>query len=165
MKFLQLTLLAFLFVGISASAQQKVAGKAIIKTPGLTCETCKDRVERSLFKMYGITSVKADFKKHTTTVTWLTDRTNIEEIKTAIANAGYDADDVTADEDAYNRLSTGCKKPVVVAPPPPPVKIEPVVVPEVTPSTTTKPVVVSTKNSYVKVKNKTVPEAKKKTTK
>jgi periplasmic mercuric ion binding protein len=164
MKFLQLTLLAFLFVGLSASAQQKVAGKAIIKTPGLTCETCKDRVERSLFKMYGITSVKADFKKHTTTVTWLTDRTNIEEIKTAIANAGYDADDVTAEEDAYKRLPASCKKPVVViAPPPPPVKTAPVVAPEVVP--TTKPVVVSTKNNYVKVKNKTIPEVKKKTTK
>jgi periplasmic mercuric ion binding protein len=155
MKFIQLTLIAILFIGLSASAQQKATGKAIIKTPGITCETCKDRVERSLFKMYGVTSIKADFKKHITTVTWLTDRTNIEEIKTAIANAGYDADDVTAEEDAYKRLPAGCKKTVVVAPPAPPAKTEPVVVPApvVAPVTTTKPLVVS-KNTPVEVKKK-----------
>lgn len=117
MKHIQLSLIAILAFCFSATAQQKVAGKAIIKTPGITCEICKDRVERSLFKMYGVTSVKADFKKHTTTVTWVTDRTNIEEIKTAIANAGYDADDVTAEEDAYKRLPAGCKKPAMVTVP------------------------------------------------
>jgi periplasmic mercuric ion binding protein len=136
MKSLPLTLMAILFIGLPASAQKKVAGKSIIKTPGITCETCKDRVERSLFKMYGITSVKADFKKHITTVTWLTDRTNIEEIKTAIANAGYDADDVTAEEDAYKRLPTGCKKvaeikPITVAPPVPAPVITPIVLPAI----------------------------------
>jgi periplasmic mercuric ion binding protein len=117
MKRIQLSLVAIVSFCFSAMAQQKVAGKAVIKTPGITCEICRDRVERSLFKMYGVTSVKADFKKHTTTVTWITDRTNIEEIKTAIANAGYDADDVTAEEDAYKRLPAGCKKPAVVTVP------------------------------------------------
>ena len=34
----------------------------------------------------------------------------IEEIKAAIANCGYDADDVQADEDAYKRLPKTCKK-------------------------------------------------------
>jgi hypothetical protein len=43
-------------------------------------------------------------------VTYFTDRTNLENIKTAIANAGYDADDVTANEDSYKRLPTKCKK-------------------------------------------------------
>ena len=64
-----------------------------------------------MFKQYGISAVKVDVKKKTTTVTWLTDRTNIEEIKTSIANIGYDADDVAAEESAYNRLPKCCKKP------------------------------------------------------
>jgi periplasmic mercuric ion binding protein len=131
MKFIQLIVIAILFSFSYATAQKKATGKAIIKTPGITCEICKDRVEHSLFKMYGITSIKADFKKHITTVTWLTDRTNIEEIKTAIANAGYDADDVRAEDDAYKRLPTGCKKPIenVAKPAPAPVKAEPVLNP------------------------------------
>ena len=37
--------------------------------------------------------------------------TNIENVKTAIANAGYDADDVKADEGAYKKLPKCCKKP------------------------------------------------------
>lgn len=153
MKFIQLTLMAICMVSLSASAQQKVAGKAIIKTPAITCETCKDRVERSLFKMYGITSVKADFKKHTTTVTWLTDRTNIEEIKTAIANAGYDADNVTADEDAYKRLPIGCKKPVVITGTPSSLpKIEPATTN--TPTLNLKPPVKGVKNAIIDKKNK-----------
>jgi periplasmic mercuric ion binding protein len=106
-----LTLFVALFLSVfSANAQAKVSGKAIIKVPALTCEPCKDRIEQYLFKAYGITSVKADFKKHTVTVTWLTDRTNIEQIKTHIANNGFDADDVTAEEYAARKLPPCCKK-------------------------------------------------------
>ena len=36
---------------------------------------------------------------------------NPENIKALIANVGYDADDVTAEPDAYKRLPTCCKKP------------------------------------------------------
>ena len=43
------------------------------------------------------------------TVQWYTDRTNIENIKTALANMGYDADDLTADPDAYKRLPAACR--------------------------------------------------------
>ncbi len=117
MKFLQCTLIALLTLGLSATAQIKATDKAVINTPGLLCEDCKNRVEKSLFKQYGILSYKVDVKKKTTTVTWAPDRTDIEQIKTMIANAGYDADDVTADETAYKRLPAKCKKPVVVAEP------------------------------------------------
>ncbi|MEY4336862.1 MAG: hypothetical protein RLZZ45_1781, partial [Bacteroidota bacterium] len=41
----------------------------------------------------------------------LTDRTNLENIKAAIANTGYDAEDVKAAPDAYNKLPKCCKKP------------------------------------------------------
>jgi hypothetical protein len=51
-----------------------------------------------------------DYKRKTTKVTYLTERTNIENIKTAIANVGYDADDVTANEESYKKLPTCCKK-------------------------------------------------------
>lgn len=113
MKAIRFTIFILFACGFSAFAQQKTAGKAIIKTPGLTCDACKDRVERALFKQYGITSAKADVKKKTTTVTWVTDRTDIEQIKTMIANAGFDADDVAAEETAYKRLPVTCRKPVI----------------------------------------------------
>ena len=70
--------------------------------------------ERSLLLFQNTFQIKkGKKKKKTTTVTYLTDRNNIEQIKTAIANAGYDADDITADEEAYKKLPKCCKKPAV----------------------------------------------------
>ena len=51
-----------------------------------------------------------NFRKGETKVKYWTDRTDIEQIKTAIANAGYDAGDVEATPDAYQRLPKSCKK-------------------------------------------------------
>lgn len=103
-----LTVAGFIF---TASAQTKTTGKAEIKTPTIQCDMCKSRIEKYLMRETGVTGVKVNVKKKVTGVTWITDRTNIENIKTAIANLGYDADDVTADETAYKKLPTCCKKP------------------------------------------------------
>lgn len=116
MKQLQLTLVGLLGIGLISIAQQKATEKAVIKTPTVQCEMCKDKIGKFLIRQYGISTVKVDYKKKITTVTWLTDRTNIEIIKAAIANAGYDADDVAADESAYKRLPKCCKKPVEAPP-------------------------------------------------
>lgn len=93
----------------SSYAQQKAIQKAVIKTPNVQCEACKTRIENHMAHEDGISSVKADWRRHTVTVTWYTDRTNIENIKTELANLGYDADDVTADPDAYKRLPINCQ--------------------------------------------------------
>lgn len=111
MKQLQMTLLAFLGCIMFSFAQQKAVEKVVISTPTVQCDMCKDKIEKYMFKQYGINSVKVDVKKKTTTVVYITDRTNVENIKTSIANAGFDADDVTAEETAYNRLPACCKKP------------------------------------------------------
>lgn len=100
-----------MLTGFTASsyAQQKVIQKTVIKTPNVQCEACKTRIENHLAHEDGISSVKADWRRHTVTVTWYTDRTNIENIKTELANLGYDADDVSADPDAYKRLPITCQ--------------------------------------------------------
>ncbi len=109
-------LLLFGFVAISF-AQQKAVQKVVIKTPTVQCEMCKNRIETYMSREPGVSAVKVDYKKKTTTVTFLTDRNNIEQLKTAIANAGYDADDVTAEEGAYKKLPMCCKKPAETAVP------------------------------------------------
>lgn len=114
MKYILTGILA-LGLGLSTNAQQKVNDKAVIKTPDAACEPCKERIEKYVGRQYGVTAVKVDIKKRTTTVNWITDRTNIEEIKTSIANAGFDADDVTAEITTYNRLPSCCKKQASVA--------------------------------------------------
>jgi periplasmic mercuric ion binding protein len=91
-------------------AQVKAEQKAKIKTPNALCEACKTRIESYLRRTDGIVFVDVNFRKGETTVKFLSDRTDIEQIKTAIANLGYDADDVTANEDSYKRLPKTCKK-------------------------------------------------------
>lgn len=91
------------------SQQQKAGGKAVIKTPTVQCDVCKDKVEFFISHEPGVTSVKVNIRQKTTTVTWLNDRTTLENIKVAIANLGYDADDVEAEETAVKRLPKECK--------------------------------------------------------
>src|SRR5688572_2364677 len=106
-------LLASFIVLSSATAgfsQTKPVLTAIIKTPNALCEHCKARIETYLKRHDGVIEATVNYRKGETKVKYVTDRINIEEIKTAIANAGYDADDVPATEDSYNRLPKSCKK-------------------------------------------------------
>jgi mercuric ion binding protein len=111
MRAFSLTLFSLIGLVTLGLAQQKAVDKVVIKTPTVQCEECKERIENYLKREPGVSVVKVDYKKKTTTITFLTDRNNIEQLKTAIANAGYDADDVTADEEAYKKLPKCCKKP------------------------------------------------------
>ncbi len=113
-KIIQLSLLAILGLVFSATAQQKA--KAEIKTPTIQCDMCKGRIEKYLMRQEGVTGVKVDLKKKVVGVSWIPDRTNIENIKAAIATIGYDADDVTAEESAYKKLPPCCKKPAETTP-------------------------------------------------
>lgn len=100
---------AFLFLSTTVFAQQKPVQKAVIKVPGLQAEVCKTGVENFLVHEYGVSSVRADYRRHTVTVVWYTDRTNIENIKTALANMGYDADNITAEPSANKKLPPPCR--------------------------------------------------------
>lgn len=108
-------IILLLLLGIGAtfqlSAQQKKPVTVKIQTPGMQCDACKARLEDYLKYEEGVTKVVAYPKSRYVNVTYLIDRTNLENIKTAIANAGYDADDVKANEDSYKELPKTCKKP------------------------------------------------------
>lgn len=108
----KLLLSAILLTGVSVivSAQTKAVVAAKIKTPNALCEACKNRIETYLKRYDGVGFINVNYRRGETQVKYYTDRINIEEIKTAIANAGYDADDVPATEDAYQRLPKSCKK-------------------------------------------------------
>ena len=111
MKKIFLVLLGVGGTALVSSAQVKASMTVKIKTPTIGCDDCKNRIETYLKRYDGVTSVQVNWHQKITTVKYLTDRTNIEEIKTAIANCGYDADDIPATEEAYKRLPKTCKKP------------------------------------------------------
>ncbi len=106
-------MLLFLMLGfsISVSAQQKKPITVTINTPTVQCDMCKKKIEDYLKYEDGVTKVVVNPKQKKTVVTYLTDRTNLENIKTAIANVGYDAEEIKAAKDAYDKLPACCKKP------------------------------------------------------
>jgi periplasmic mercuric ion binding protein len=114
MKKSQIFLLLLVIFSLPSIAQVVRKGAqeiATIKTPTVQCEECKNRIETYLSHEDGVQKVVVDYKRKITKVTYLIDRTNYESVKTAIANAGYDADDVTANPESYKKLPTCCKKP------------------------------------------------------
>jgi copper chaperone CopZ len=111
MKKIILSILVGTFISLGASAQVKAVQTVKISTPTVQCGMCKTKIETYLKRFDGVGMINVNVAKKETTVKFISDRTNIEEIKAAIANAGYDADDVAASEEAYNRLPKCCKKP------------------------------------------------------
>ena len=107
--FLSIALTGFALAGFSQV--KKAVQTVTIKTPTVQCEMCKKRIEEYMIRETGVQKVAVDYKRKTTKVTFVADRTNIENIKTAIANVGYDAEDVTANEESYKDLPKCCKKP------------------------------------------------------
>lgn len=110
----QLLVLSIALAGFafSGSSQVKKAVQTVtIKTPTVQCDMCKKRIEEYMIRESGVQKVTVDYKRKITKVTFVTDRTNVENIKTAIANVGYDADDVTANDESYKDLPKCCKKP------------------------------------------------------
>lgn len=105
-KFLMFLLTGFI-LNLAAQAQVKTV---TISTPTVQCGMCKERIEEVMKRYDGITSIIVNVKKKTTVVKYIPDRTNEENIKAGIANAGYDANEVAANPDVYKTLPKCCKK-------------------------------------------------------
>jgi mercuric ion binding protein len=108
--FIALTLIMAVSTVSFAQAKKKALQTVTIQTPTVQCDMCKKKIEDFMAREDGVTKTVVDYKRKNTKVTYWTDRTNIENIKTAIANVGYDADDVTANPESYNKLPKCCKK-------------------------------------------------------
>ena len=111
MRKILLTLFAATVLNSVSFSQTKPVLTAKIKTPNALCEECKTKIESYLKRYDGITFVNVNYRKGETTVKYITDRVNMEEIKNAIANAGFDADELLANPDFYKLLPKCCKKP------------------------------------------------------
>ncbi|PZR19061.1 MAG: MerP protein [Flavobacterium psychrophilum] len=112
----------FLFIVALSSAnanaqepKQKTVHTAVIKTAIYcdhckACESCGDRLEKTLLKEKGIQMITLDEKAMTIKVVYNSKKTDLTKIKTAISKLGYDADDIKADAIAYEGLDGCCKR-------------------------------------------------------
>lgn len=74
------------------------------------CETCGQKFEKELYNIKGLRRYDLDEKAMTITVYYYSHKTSLQEIKTAISRMGYDADELKADPEAYQKLDGCCKK-------------------------------------------------------
>lgn len=111
MKKLFLSAIAIFLFSIAVSAQTKPIQTVKISTPSVQCDMCKKKIEEVLKRYDGVMTATVNIKKKETTVKYITDRTNEEVIKAAIANAGYDANEIAANPEFYKILPKCCKKP------------------------------------------------------
>jgi mercuric ion binding protein len=111
MKKIFLLLWVAMVVSLGSFAQTKAVKTVKISLPTINCDMCKAKIETYLKRYDGIGSIAVNVKRKEATIKYLTDRINEEEIKAAIANAGYDANEVTAEPEAYKKLPVCCKKP------------------------------------------------------
>lgn len=107
MKTSFLILLATLTFTIT-NAQKKIETVKI--QTSAVCDMCKETIENQLAFTKGVTAANLDVKTAIVTVSYKANKTTVEEIRTAINEVGYDADESPAAEKAYENLHHCCKK-------------------------------------------------------
>jgi periplasmic mercuric ion binding protein len=79
-----------------------------IKTSG-ECEMCKKTIESNVGKMSGVKKATLDIESKILTVEYNSKKTSPDKIRKAIADLGYDADDVKANNRMQKQLPACCK--------------------------------------------------------
>ena len=107
MKTLKLFLLSFLFVFTAQLVSGQSLKKETFKVNG-ECGMCKKKIENAA-KNAGARYAAWDEDSKQLTVKYKSNAANTAKIQQAVADAGYDTEDIKASEDAYNKLDDCCK--------------------------------------------------------
>ena len=83
--------------------------KTIIKVPTMVCGSCVTTVTNALKKVDGVKTAKVDLKKKTATVTYASTKVTLDKLEKAISEAGYDANTIKRNPEAYEKLDACCK--------------------------------------------------------
>lgn len=104
-----IVLLSVLFLSpAKLSAQKSKLDTVKIKTSA-ECDMCKTKLETELGRSKGVKSANLDLGTRVVTVVYNASKTNPDKIRTIIANIGYDADDVKANNRAQKKLPDCCQ--------------------------------------------------------
>lgn len=115
MKYLLFFLCVFFNLQTSNAQKKSTNQKAVITTTIYcdhcdVCETCGQNFKANIYKIKGVKMYELDADNNTITLYYNTKKTDLQTIKTAITKLGYDADDLKADDIAYQNLDQCCKK-------------------------------------------------------
>ena len=110
--FTTMLLTIIMLSGVSSFAQYNSDSKfdtITIKTSAV-CKQCKERLEHDMAFEKGVRSVTLDLETKELTLVVKKGRNTKQNLKKVVTKIGYDADDLMADQHAYDNLPACCKK-------------------------------------------------------
>lgn len=98
------------FTGCSKSDQQTSTTEitAVIQVPTAKCESCEATITKAVKSVNGVKTVEMNLDKKEIKVTYAS-IIDIDAIRMAIVNAGYDADSTKRNSDSYSKLDECCQ--------------------------------------------------------
>jgi hypothetical protein len=108
--------LSFFTAKMQAQVMAAKTQTVVIKSANLRCWTCKEKLEDYLMRenednmQSGMLKRTYNLLAGEIRIQYLPDRVTVDAIKTAINNAGFDADSTLATPDAYKLLPSICKR-------------------------------------------------------
>ena len=104
-----LLVVVFLMLGFTIFSQEKSKNQVIVIQTSAECGQCKERIENQLNYTKGIKYAELNLEDLKLTVKYNSSKITLEEIKTQITKLGYDANDVKAEKEAYQKLPKCCQ--------------------------------------------------------
>jgi copper ion binding protein len=80
-----------------------------IKLNSIVCNTCVDKLNTVIGSIDGVSKVDISLTEKQAIVTFDDSKTSLDKIENAITSAGYNANDKTADKDAFDKLPACCQ--------------------------------------------------------
>ena len=99
------------FLGFSVNAQEEKKNKNAkyeIEVNG-NCEQCQKRIQKAAFTVAGVKSANWSIETHELSLILNEEKATILDVKKAVANAGYDTDEVKATVESYDKLPGCCQ--------------------------------------------------------
>ena len=113
MKKISVILMIVSLVGCSAIISRNVPIHSLqeITIPTAQCGMCVARIDKALNGVDGILKYKVELKYYKVKVKYNADKISLQSIEQLISKAGYQANNIPADVDAYNKLAMCCRLP------------------------------------------------------
>ena len=96
--------------GTTAAAPAKKGAEQVQFKTSAVCDMCKARLEKSLAYEKGVQAAHLDVPSKVLTISYNAAKTSPAALQAAVQKTGYDADQLSADARAYDRLPDCCKK-------------------------------------------------------
>jgi len=100
-------ILALMLFSVGLSAQEKNK-KLTFEVDGV-CAMCKNRIEKAALKVKGVKFAAWDISNHELSLVIDENKTNVMEIKSAVASVGHDTKELKAPQEAYDKIDPCCK--------------------------------------------------------